>query len=112
MPSLHKRAYSRYTSEALALMGKQIRLGRKERRWTAQELAERVGVSRGTIQRIEKGDPKVEIGVMFEAASLVGLKLFDADYSGIRVRIGEVDARIAVLPKHVYPTNRDTDDDF
>lgn len=43
------RSYSRYTREALALLGKQIMLGRKRRRLTVQSLAERAGVSRGTI---------------------------------------------------------------
>ena len=78
-----KRTYSRYAQEGLGLFGKSIRLGRMERRLTAQELAERIGVSRSTLQRIEKGDPKVEIGLMFEAASIVGVKLFDADEKSI-----------------------------
>ena len=61
----HRRTYSRYALEGLGLLGKTIRLGRMQRRLTSQELAERIGVSRSTLQRIEKGDPKVEIGLMF-----------------------------------------------
>ena len=67
--------FSRGRAEALGL----IREARKERRMTAQELAERAGISRGLLQRIEKGDLKCEIGVVFEAAAIVGVRLFDAD---------------------------------
>jgi transcriptional regulator with XRE-family HTH domain len=73
-----------------------------QRRLTAQELAERIGVSRSTLQRIEKGDPKVEIGLMFEAASILGVKLFDADEKAIIALAGRTEDRIALLPKHVY----------
>lgn len=38
-------AYSPMTKEVLTLLGKRVRLGRLERRWTVAELATRVGVS-------------------------------------------------------------------
>ena len=106
------RTYSRYTVEGLAVLAKMIRLGRLQRRLTAQELAERVGVSRSTLQRIEKGDPGVEIGLMFEAAAIVGIKLFDADERGIAALSERADDRIALLPRHVYKAGRKVDDDF
>lgn len=108
----HKRTYSRYAQQGLGLFGKSIRLGRMERRLTAQELAERIGVSRSTVQRIEKGDPKVEIGLMFEAASIVGVKLFDADEKSITTLAGRADDRIALLPKHVYKAGKKVVDEF
>lgn len=112
MAQTQKRTYSRYALEGLALLGKTIRLGRMQRRMTAQSLAERVGVSRSTLQRIEKGDPKVEIGLMFEAAAIVGVKLFDADDKGVAALTERVDDRIALLPKHVHRTGRQVVDDF
>lgn len=39
-------------------------------------LAERVGVSTPTITKIERGNPSVAIGTVFEAARLVGVELF------------------------------------
>ncbi len=45
------RIYSSYTREAASLLGKQIRLGRKQRKWTEQELAERAGLSRATLRK-------------------------------------------------------------
>lgn len=107
-----KRAYSRYAQEGLALMGKMIRLGRMQHRLTAQELAERIGVSRSTLQRIEKGDPKVEIGLMFEAAAIVGVKLFDTGEKGITALSDRTDDRIALLPKHVYKAGKRVVDEF
>ena len=94
------------------MLGKMIRLGRMGRRLTAQELAERIGVSRSTLQRIEKGDPKVEIGLMFEAAAIVGVKLFDADERGMATLSARTDDRIALLPRHVYKAGNRVEDDF
>lgn len=112
MAGTRKRAYSRYALDGLALLGKMIRLGRMQRRLTAHELAERMGVSRSTLQRIERGDPKVEIGLMFEAAAIVGLKLFDADEQGITRLSERTDDRIALLPKHVYKAGKRVVDEF
>jgi transcriptional regulator with XRE-family HTH domain len=61
------------------LLGALIREARNERKLTAQELADRAGISRGLLQRIEKGNLKCEIGAVFEVATIVGVKLFDAD---------------------------------
>ncbi len=70
------RTYSRITVEAAHLLGKQIRLGRKQRKWTETELAERAGIARATVQKIEKGDLTCSLGLFFEAAILVGVNLF------------------------------------
>lgn len=112
MATPQKRTYSRYALESLVLMGKMIRLGRIQKRLTAQELAERIGVSRSTLQRIEKGDPKVEIGLMFEAAAIVGARLFDTDQKGITALSERTDDRIALLPKHVYKAGKQVIDEF
>ena len=112
MPTIRKRAYSRYSAAGLTLFGKAIRLGRLQRRMSAQELADRIGISRSTLQRIEKGDAKVEVGLMFEAATIVGVKLFDADEIGLKSLTGRADDRIALLPKHVYKARTKVPDDF
>ena len=104
--------YSRITRHAATLLGKQLRISRKERKLTAQDLADRAGISRGLLQRIEKGNLKCQIGAVFEVASLVGLKLFDADESSLIERIRQVDDKIALLPKHIRTSNKVVDDDF
>ncbi len=108
----HKRTYARYTKESAALLGKMIRHGRKQRQMTEHELASRLGIARSTLQRVEKGDPKVELGIMFEAAALVGVTLFDADETGVRTLSARMDDRLAVLPKHIYRAKKKVVDDF
>ena len=104
--------YSRITRQAASLLGKQIRVARKERRMTAQELSDRAGISRGLLQRIEKGNLKCQIGAVFEVATLVGLKLFDADELTLTARIRQTDEKNGLLPKHIHPGNKVVDDDF
>ena len=79
---------------------------------TAQDLADRAGISRGLLQRIEKGNLKSQIGAVFEAATLVGIKLFDADASSLTARIRQADDKIALLPKHIRTSTKVVDDDF
>lgn len=106
------RPYSKYTMAAVTLLGKQIQLGRKQRRWSENELAERAGIARATLQRIEKGDMACAIGLTFEVATLVGIKLFDADSETLRGQVVEAEERIALLPKHVHPARKVVDDEF
>ena len=73
------RSYSRYTLEALLLLGKEIELARKSKKITAEALSERCGISRVTLRKIERGESTTEIGTVFEAASIVGVKLFGAE---------------------------------
>ncbi|MCP4697518.1 MAG: helix-turn-helix transcriptional regulator [Gammaproteobacteria bacterium] len=104
------RVYSRYTLEAAVLMGSLVRLGRSRRKLTMEDLAARAGISRGLLQRIEKGDPKCEMGAAFEAAALVGVKLFDAD--DMASHIERTEDKLALLPKAVRKPQKPVDDDF
>jgi len=112
MPKSVTRTYSRYTREATKLLGQMIKLGRIERKLTAQDLADRAGISRGMLQRIEKGDPKCEIGVAFELAVLVGVKLFDADTSSLAGHISRTEEKLSLLPKQVRKITKVVDDEF
>ncbi|RLC87749.1 MAG: transcriptional regulator [Chloroflexi bacterium] len=106
------RPFSKYTIEAVKLLGKQIQFGRKQRRWSEAELAERAKIARSTLQRIEKGDMACKVGPVFEVATLVEIKLFDADRELLKGRIHEVDERIALLPKQIHPRRKPVDDEF
>jgi transcriptional regulator with XRE-family HTH domain len=97
--------------EAAQLLGSRIRLGRLERRWTAADLAERVGTSRGTIWKIEHGDLTVSIGAVFEAAATVGVSLFHDDASRRLLERRRIEDRLALLPQRAR-TPVDVDDDF
>lgn len=112
MPKPITRTYSRYTQEATALLGGLIRTARKERKLTAQELADRAGISRGLLQRIEKGDLKCEIGAAFEVATIVGVRLFDADETTLTKHLRQTDDRLALLPKRIKARKKAVRDDF
>ena len=106
------RAYSRLTREALVLLGKQIRLARKGRRMSEHDLAARTGIARSTLQRIEKGDPSVEIGLALEAATLTGVDLFAPEATTLAPRIDRTDDRLALMPGSIRRARRAVDDDF
>lgn len=109
---IDQRTYSTTALESLSLLGKLIKLARKQRKMTAAELAERAGISRSTLQRVEKGDPKVEIGIVFETAVLLGLPLFDAGQSRLSDMQGRIDDKLMLLPKSVRKSSVVVDDDF
>lgn len=97
--------------EAARLLGEQIRLARLERRWTLEELAERVGVNHTTMRKVERGDLSVGLGPAFEAAALVGLPLFDADPGRLSLERRDVQARLALIPARARRP-RKIDDEF
>lgn len=107
-----KRTYSLYSQEAFNLLSKLIRTARIGQKLTVQEIANRAGVSRGLVQRIEKGDPKCEIGTVFEIATIVGVTLFETDQSALRKHARQVEEKLALLPKSVRKQTKDVDDDF
>lgn len=112
MPKPSARAYSRYSRDAIELLGGLIRAARKERRQTAQDLADRAGISRGLLQRIEKGDPKCGIGTVFEVAAIVGVKLFEADEKLLSRHLSQTKDKLALLPKTVRRKSHAVRDDF
>lgn len=112
MPKSIVRTYSRYTRDASALLGGLIRTARKERRLTMQEIADRAGISRGLLQRIEKGDLKCEIGAVFEVATIVGVKLFEADETTLTKHLRRTEEKLALLPKSIRKKSKAVRDDF
>ncbi|HEX3608083.1 MAG TPA: helix-turn-helix transcriptional regulator [Solirubrobacterales bacterium] len=106
------RAYSPYATEAMQLLGEQIRRGRRGRRWSQRELAERAGITPGTLIKIERGDPSVRLGTAFEVASLVGAPLFHADRSRLTLDLDRTRARSALLAERVRPRKENLRDEF
>lgn len=107
------QTHSRQTLAALALLGRLIRLKRTEAKLTAQQLAARVGISRALLHRIEKGDPSASIGAVFEAATVVGVPLFEGE-GGLDASalLRRTERELRLLPKAVRPGNRPIFDDF
>lgn len=57
----------------LAEMGQQIKLARLRRNYTSQEMADRTGLTRGTISKIEAGEESVALGNYFRVLIALGL---------------------------------------
>lgn len=112
MPKSAPRTYSRYSKDAVHLLANLISVARKERQLTMQELADRVGISRGMLNRIEKGDMKCEIGVVFEVASVLGIPLFQSDAFAVKQQLNHAQEKLALLPKSVRRIAPEVRDDF
>lgn len=65
------------TEEILKAMGEQIKLARLRRNLTAGLVAERAGVSRSSLWKVENGNPTVAIGIY--AAVLHALNNMDQE---------------------------------
>lgn len=104
---------SSITKITLRILGEMIKCARLERKMSQKDLAERLNRSRYTVMALEKGDPEVAIGVVFEAATIVGIKLLADDNSGIQ-RLSNRGSSLIVVgpPKKVRKIKKEIDDDF
>lgn len=57
----------------LSALGERLRLARMRRNLTTELFAERMGVSRETLRRLEKGDHRIAIGTYMRALRVLGL---------------------------------------
>lgn len=55
-------------------IGENIKLARKRRKLTTEQVSERAGIHRATLHRIEKGDPSVAIGLYFNVLRVLNLE--------------------------------------
>lgn len=63
-------------------IGENIKLARKRRKLTTEQVAERAGIHRATLHRVEKGDPTVAIGLYFNVLKVFNL---ENDFSKIAI---------------------------
>lgn len=54
-------------------LGERLRMARLRRRLSTIVFAERVGISRDTLNRLEKGDPVIALGTYARALRVLGL---------------------------------------
>lgn len=107
-----KRTYSRIAKDAGDLLGKEIQLARKEKAWSEQKLAERLGISRTTLQKIESGNMTVAIGLVLEAAAILGIPLFIEENPSITKSIRNTTDKLSLLPKRIRNKTKKVKDDF
>jgi transcriptional regulator with XRE-family HTH domain len=71
--SLTHQALPAAAKEQLVKLGKDIAVARKRRRMSMVEMAERMMVNLKTVQRLEKGDPAVGVGIVASALWVLGM---------------------------------------
>jgi DNA-binding XRE family transcriptional regulator len=86
---------------AAKLFGIEVARARRERGWTAAELAERAGISRSTLHKVESGDPSVALGTAFEVAALLNVMLYGVDRRDLTDLVARSQDRLALLPARV-----------
>ena len=106
------RTYSSRVSQALRLLASLIKAARKRKGWNESELAERCDTTRGTIRKIEQGNPGTEIGLYFEIANLLGIPLLAEDSDDLSQLQKRVDLELSVLPQRVRKSSGEIFDDF
>lgn len=58
----------------LEVFGENIKLARKRRKLTTIQVAERADIARNTLYLIEKGNPGVSLGAVFNVMRVLGLQ--------------------------------------
>lgn len=86
---------------ALLKLGTDIKSARLRRRITTVLMAERVFVSRSTLQKVEQGDPSVSLGVYATVLFILGLGERLGDLADIATDSLGLQLEEARLPKRV-----------
>jgi len=73
MKSQATNTLPRSARQALVKLGVDMTVARKKRRISTVSMAERAFISRGTLYKVERGDPSVSMGIYATVLSILGL---------------------------------------
>ncbi len=99
-------ALPRAASRALVKLGKDIAVARKKRRISTVSMAERAFISRGTLYKVERGDPSVSMGIYATVLAILGLVDGLAQVADRRSDHLGLDIDEDRLPRKVQPRRR------
>lgn len=91
---------------SLVKFGSDLSIARRQRRFTAAMMCERIGVSKATWQKMEKGDPTVSLGAYVQALFVLGFETPLADLIDQRNDEQALLLTAERLPKRVVPPER------
>ena len=89
-----------------------LRIKRKEKKISVDELSVRLGISYPTTKRMLEGAATVAIGTYFEAAYVLGVTLFDPDEGRFAITASKSKQLESLLPKRIHKKKVELDDDF
>lgn len=103
--NLTEATVPRAVAQSLARLGANIATARKRRGIRQQDLADRAGVTRVTLRRVEVGHPNTGIGAYFATlwamgldAEIVNLGSPDRDEEGKTLELGRLGKRVRPAP--------------
>jgi transcriptional regulator with XRE-family HTH domain len=109
MKSAVTRIMSVSVRRSLVKLGSDLSIARRKRRLTGAMMCERLGVSRATWQRMEKGDPTVSMGAYAQALFVLGLGTPLADLIDPRNDAQGLLLDEEHLPRRVVPRKPESD---
>ncbi|CAH7136061.1 XRE family transcriptional regulator [Vibrio chagasii] len=108
----NKHRYNKQAEVALDYFANLIQTARKEKPMSQEDLANRLNVSRSTVERMLKGDPTVKIGTYFEAAIILGIELFNMDSSRLEIAKRQSKKIESLLPVRIKSKQVVINNDF
>ena len=110
--SRSKLALPAAATKAITLLGRDVATARKRRRIPQRLFAERMMVSPDTVQRLERGDPGVSLGVVATALWALGFVDRMASLVSPGADMVGTTEETKRLPRRVRTPARDTSMDF
>jgi transcriptional regulator with XRE-family HTH domain len=96
----------RAARHALIKLGEDIAVARKKRRISTVSMAQRAFISRGTLYKVEKGDPSVSMGIYATVLAILGLIKGLGQAADRRTDSLGLDIEEDRLPKKIQPRSR------
>ena len=107
MKSAANHTLPRTARGSLAKLGEDIAVARKKRRISTVSMAERAFISRGTLYKVERGDPTVSIGIYATVLALLGLAEGLGNVADRRDDILGLDIEEDRLPRRIMSSRRE-----
>ena len=106
MKSNSTNTLPRAARQALIKLGEDITIARKKRRISTISMAERAFISRGTLYKVERGNPTVSMGVYATVLAILGLVEGLGQFADRRDDILGLDIEEDRLPKNIVSPGR------
>jgi len=95
---------------ALRKLGKDLRDARRRRRIPVRIMAERASISRMTLNKVEKGDPGVSLGIYARVLFVLGMVERLADLADVRSDALGLELAEENLPQRIRTSRRGSKD--